>query len=170
MTKPDMRKQIADVRPDFQTLEKRSVDLLITIQGLKLFQEAKTVGAYMPLPDEVDITPLFQCLEKTFYIPAFNKTMGSYRLAQLSDELKLGKFEIPEPANPIFAPEKLDLILVPGTAFDLAGNRLGRGGGFYDRLLPHYRAVRVGICFDFQCLEAVPSEPHDVRMNVVVSD
>ncbi len=169
MTKFDIRKQIAASRPDFQTLEKMSAAIIEKFQGLELFQQAKTVGAYIPLPDEVDITPLFQCLEKTFYIPAFDEAISSYRLAQLTDELNPGKFGIPEPTNPVFAPEELDLIIVPGVAFDRTGNRIGRGGGFYDRLLPQYHAVRIGICFDFQCVENVPSEPHDCRMDVVVS-
>ena len=169
MTKFDIRKQIAASRPDFQTLEKMSAAIIEKFQGSELFQQAKTVGAYIPLPDEVDITPLFQCLEKTFYIPAFDEAISSYRLAQWTDELKPGKFGIPEPANPVFAPEELDLIIVPGVAFDRTGNRIGRGGGFYDRLLPQYHAVRIGICFDFQCVENVPSEPHDCRMDVVVS-
>ncbi len=169
MTKFDIRKQIAASRPNFQTLEKMSAAIIEKFQGSELFQQAKTVGAYIPLPDEVDITPLFQCLEKTFYIPAFDEAISSYRLAQLTDELNPGKFGIPEPANPVFAPEELDLIIVPGVAFDRTGNRIGRGGGFYDRLLPQYHAVRVGACFDFQCLGTVPSEPHDCRMDVVVS-
>jgi len=66
--------------------------------------------------------------------------------------------------------DELDLIIVPGVAFDRAGGRVGRGGGFYDRLLPQYSALRAGICFDFQYLEAVPAEEHDIRMDWVVTD
>jgi len=164
----------------FQTLEKMSAALIKKFQALELFQKAKTVGVYMPLPDEVDITPLFsfdsfvaqdrQLQEKTFYIPAFDEASSGYRLAEYTPELKKGKFGIPEPANPVFAPEELDLIIVPGVAFDRAGHRLGRGGGFYDRLLPQYQAVRVGICFDFQCLETVPSEPHDCNVDRLITE
>jgi 5-formyltetrahydrofolate cyclo-ligase len=167
--KNKIRQQIATQRPDFQTLEKMSAAIVEKFQGLELFQKAKTVGAYIPLPDEVDITPLFQTLEKIFYIPAFDEASDGYRLVELSSEFKTGKFGIPEPVNPVFAPEKLDLIIVPGVAFDRTGNRIGRGCGFYDRLLPQYHAVRIGICFNFQCLENVPSEPYDCRMDVVVS-
>ena len=141
-----------------------------SFQGLELFQQAKTVGAYMPLPDEVDITPLFQCLEKTFYIPTFDETSGGYRLAQLTGELKPGKFGIPEPEEPIFAPAMLDIIIVPGIAFDRIGHRIGRGGGFYDRLLPQYHAVRIGVCFEFQCLESVPSKSHDCPIDLLITE
>ena len=180
MTKAEIRKQIAELRPDFQTLEKMSATVVEKFQGLELFQQAKTVGAYMPLPDEVDITPLFQCSEKQFYVPAFNETSGTYRLAEYTPELKKGKFGVPEPTVPVFAPEKLDLIIVPGVAFDHAGNRVGRGGGFYDRLLPQYNSVRVGVCFDFQCLpvlsdegvevEEIPAEPHDCNVSLLITE
>ncbi len=92
-------------------------------------------------------------------------------MARWTLELKKGRFGIPEPAEPVFAAEdELDLILVPGVAFDRVGRRVGHGGGFYDRLLPQYRVSRAGICFDFQCLGAVPAEEHDIRMNWVVTE
>ncbi len=169
MTKIEMRRHIRERKQGFQGLEKRSAEIVDTFQTLECFLKARRIGAYIPLPDEVDITPLFQCLEKQFYIPAFDAVAGSYRLAEYTGKMKSGKFGIPEPANPVFAPEKLDLIIVPGVAFDRDGNRLGRGGGFYDRLLPQYRATRVGICFDFQCLEEIKTESHDCRVDVVVS-
>jgi len=187
MTKDEIRQQIAELRPNFQTLEKLSAVIVEKFQGLETFQNAKTVGAYMPLPDEVNITPLFHppspegsgvtgCLEtncvgaQKFYIPAFDETSGGYRLAEYSSELKKGNFGILEPKKPVFAPKMLDLILIPGVAFDQNGGRIGRGGGFYDRLLPQYRALKVGICFDFQCLETVPSESHDCTVDCLVTE
>ena len=125
----------------------------------------------MPLADEVNIAPLFQTPGKTFYIPAFDEATGIYRMARLTAELKKGRFGIPEPAVPVFAAgDELDLIVVPGVAFDRAGRRIGRGGGFYDRLLPQYRAVRAGICFDLQCLKTIPAEEHDIQMNLVATE
>lgn len=171
MGKTEIRKQIAVHRPDFQTLEKLSAAVLRNFQTLEIFQRAKAVGAYMPLPDEVDVTPLFQCLEQQVFIPAFDEALGGYRMAMFSRDWKKGRFGIREPANPVWAgPDELDLILVPGVAFDRAGNRLGRGGGFYDRLLPQTSALRVGICFDFQTLETLPAEPHDCRMDRLVTE
>ncbi len=176
MTKDEIRKLIAERKKSFQGLEKNSRPQCNSFQTLELFQQAKTVGAYMPLPDEVDITPLFQGLEtncvgtKKFYIPAFDEASGGYRLAELSGELKTGKFGIPEPNSPVFAPEEIDLIIVPGIAFDRSGHRIGRGGGFYDRLLPQYRAMIAGVCFDFQCLEKVPAESHDCGVDLLVTE
>ena len=171
MTKSEIRTRIAHLRPDFQPLETRSQTVLKNVQTLEPFRTAKTIGAYMPLPDEVDVTPFFQRLEKQFYIPVFDPALGSYRMAKYTPELKPGKFGIPEPEEPAWADaDEIDLILVPGIAFDRTGNRLGRGGGFYDRLLPLYSAVRIALCFDFQTLDTIPSEPHDCRMNILVTE
>lgn len=173
MTKAEIRDQVAQRKKtlDFQTLEKLSVAAVKNFQTLEIFKSARAVGAYMPMADEVDVTPLFQASEKTFYIPAFDEATGLYRMARLAPELKKGRFGILEPAVPAFAAEDdLDLIVVPGVAFDRAGRRIGRGGGFYDRLLPQYTAVRAGICFDFQCLQPVPAEEHDIWMGWVVTE
>ncbi|MDD3276568.1 MAG: 5-formyltetrahydrofolate cyclo-ligase [Kiritimatiellales bacterium] len=171
MTKAEIRKQIAALRPDFQILETLSASVIKKFQSLELFRSARSIGAYIPLPDEVNLSPLFESLQTTFYIPAVDETAGIYRMARLTTELKKGRFGILEPAVPVFAAEdELDLILVPGIAFDRTGRRIGRGGGFYDRLLPQYSAVRAGICFDFQCLEEIPAEIHDIRMDWLVTE
>ncbi len=170
MTKDEIRAHVTQTKK-FHPLEEMSTTVLKNVQGLELFQQAKAVGLYMPLPDEVDVSPLFQTLELQMYIPAFDESVGGYRMATYTPELKKGKFGILEPKNPVWAKaDELDLILVPGLAFDLSGNRLGRGGGFYDQLLPQYHAVRAGICFDSQCLEKIPTEPHDCIMDLLITD
>ena len=64
--------------------------------------------------------------------------------------------------------DSVDVVLVPGVAFDSAGHRLGRGGGYYDRLLPHLKhAKKIGLCFDFQVLSFVPTTSHDVNMDLL---
>ena len=65
--------------------------------------------------------------------------------------------------------DRFDLILVPGLAFDKSGARLGRGRGFYDRFLAGITGFRVGVCFDWQLVESVPVEAHDIRMDAVVT-
>ncbi len=76
------------------------------------------------------------------------------------------------PPGPAVDPAEIDLVLVPGLAFDAAGGRLGRGGGFYDRFLPTLppATVRVGVAFDAQILPEVPTDGRDVRMSFVVTD
>lgn len=173
MTKTEIRTLIAEQKKKLSPdrLKSLSVSVIGNLQSMEEFRTAQTVGAYIPLPDEVDVSPLFKTPGKTFYIPAFDKSAGIYRMAKLSAELKTGRFGIPEPANPVFATgDEVGLIIVPGVAFDKAGGRTGRGGGFYDRLLPQYRAIRAGICFDFQCMESVPHEQHDAVMNLLATE
>jgi len=173
MTKTEVRQKIMTRRPDFQTLEEMSSAIVHKLQSLELLQTAHAIGIYIPLPDEVNISLFFHDLasHRNLYIPAFDESLECYRMATYTPALKPGKFDIPEPVNPIWATaDELDLIVVPGIAFDTQGNRLGRGGGFYDRLLPCYTAARIGICFDFQCLEKIETEPHDCKMNYLVTE
>ena len=71
-----------------------------------------------------------------------------------------------------FNPDKLDLVIVPGIAFDKKGHRIGYGYGYYDRFLKTIKkkAVKIGLAFDFQLIESIPEEEHDVPMNIVVTD
>ncbi|MGA2855030.1 MAG: 5-formyltetrahydrofolate cyclo-ligase, partial [Verrucomicrobiota bacterium] len=109
------------------------------------------------------------CALPFFY--AATKSYSARRVQNLTADISTGKFGIREPvANcPEIPPEKFDLILVPGVAFDWNGNRLGRGQGFYDRLLNKIRGVKCGVGYDFQLIEKVPAEQHDARVNFVVT-
>lgn len=87
------------------------------------------------------------------------------------DELVPGAYGIWTPREdcPEILPGEIDLILVPGTAFDRRGARLGQGGGYYDRFLPRTAGFRMGVCHDFALLDRVAQQPHDQRMDAVVT-
>ena len=88
----------------------------------------------------------------------------------ISGELKTGKFGIEEPTGPeINNLSNIDLVIVPGMAFDMKGNRLGRGKGYYDKLLRKMRCYKIGVCYNFQLLENIPVEEHDFPMDMVIS-
>jgi 5-formyltetrahydrofolate cyclo-ligase len=82
-----------------------------------------------------------------------------------------GIYGIAEPTGEIFTDyAAIDFIVVPGVAFDAKGNRLGRGKGYYDRLLPRIpSAYKAGICFPFQLVEEVPAESFDIRMDIIIT-
>ena len=81
----------------------------------------------------------------------------------------IGDFNILEPQNEVYEGD-YDLIIVPGVAFDKDGNRIGRGKGYYDRFLSkHLDIKRIGICFDFQLIERVPTEDNDIKMHEIIS-
>lgn len=91
------------------------------------------------------------------------------RQVRCAQDLVPGRFGLLEPSDGcgVVAPQEIDLILTPGTAFDRLGGRLGQGGGYYDRFLPQTHALRAGVCHDAALLDAVPTLAHDARMDVV---
>ncbi len=138
---------------------------------------AGTVLFFAPLADEVDIWPLLLeslAAGRPIALPRFDAGLGRYVAAGVTDlpaDLATGKFGIREPAPhcPVLGARQVDWILVPGVAFDRQGNRLGRGQGFYDRLLAEIQGVRCAVAFDEQLVRELPAEPHDRRMDLVVT-
>jgi 5-formyltetrahydrofolate cyclo-ligase len=143
----------------------------------KIWQQAKSVMFYSTLTDELDFSPLIdEALElgKTVALPKFVESTKSYipfKISHAQQDCAVGKFGIVEPIATCaeFPANRLDLILVPGVAFDLTGHRLGRGQGHYDRLLVHVTGIKCGVAFDEQLVQRIPAEAHDIRMNCVLT-
>ena len=140
------------------------------------WQEAGTLLLYYPLGDEVDVRPLIrEAFEggKKVLLPVVKGSELELHRYEGEASLKEGAFGIMEPTGPLFAEERfdeIDLAVIPGMAFDRAGYRLGRGKGYYDRLLPLLTKARLkGICFAFQLLDEVPTEAHDMQVHEVLS-
>ncbi len=143
------------------------------IEASKAFRGARTVLLYASLPDEVPTTALLRrwAGDKRLVLPL---VCGDELLlkAYAPDAMRPGYRGIPEPLPtcPDVAPEEIDFALIPGVAFTAQGGRLGRGKGYYDRLLPRLsRAVKVGAAFPFQVLERLPLDVWDARLDVVYS-
>ena len=147
------------------------------LQRQPLYQQANTILFFAPLPDEIDVWPLVMAAQgagKTIALPRFVPETGSYaacRVSRLETDLQTGRFGIREPAAHCadWGLNRLDLILVPGVAFDLLGHRLGRGKGFYDRLLETLDGTTCGVAFDAQVFHEIPVAPHDVRVNCILT-
>ena len=109
-------------------------------------------------------------------VPSFDDAAQRYVASELNDfegELSEGRFGILEPRRECVhrvATDKLETLLVPGLAFDEQGIRLGRGLGFFDRLLRETRGTRIALAYDFQILNEVPADAHDVRMDFTVTE
>jgi len=109
-------------------------------------------------------------------VPSFDVAGQRYICSELKHfdwDLREGNMGILEPRHEVIRPvraDKMDAWLVPGLAFDEHGNRLGRGMGYFDRLLCGARGVKIGLAYDFQLMEEVPSEPHDVRLDFIVTE
>ena len=112
-------------------------------------------------------------LDKRTCIPVFNEETKHYEMAEIIEDTpcRIGHYGIREPLSPAFvAMNEIDLVAVPGVAFDPNGNRLGRGGGYYDRLLEGFCGHATGIAFDFQLLPRVPADAHDQPVGCIVTE
>lgn len=138
-------------------------------------QSAHTILFFAPLADELDVWPLLEKLlpaKRVCALPAFDAAVQFYsarRIRSLETDIVTGKFGISEPLDSCeeIPLDRFDLVLVPGVAFDMNGNRLGRGKGFYDRILAAASGVKCGVAYDFQLLEQIPTEPHDAKVNFI---
>jgi 5-formyltetrahydrofolate cyclo-ligase len=146
------------------------------LQDQIIWQQAGSVLFYAALNDEIDLGALLrEALRegKVVALPRYVSEENGYAPCRLgnSEELCSGKFGVIEPRadSPIHPVNQLDLVLVPGVGFDTSGRRLGRGRGFYDRLLADIRGHTVGVGFDEQVEPEIPSEPHDVRLDFLLT-
>lgn len=140
------------------------------------------VAGFCPLPGEPDVIPvLIHCGQQgvEVLLPRYRVETQAYVLARqtvISDRLVKGHYGVLEPGPECESISREEqesehvFWLVPGVAFDLNGGRLGRGRGYYDRLLRSARGLRVGICYEWQLLPSLPCEAHDVRMNALMTE
>lgn len=143
--------------------------------GLPVYRAARAVALYSPLGNEVGTSEISRdALEarKRLYYPKV--TDGSPRVVRVRCEAELvpGRYGILEPAGSQPCEDPGLAVFVPGIAFDRNGNRLGRGAGWYDRLLDSLgpRAPRIALAYEFQLLEEVPTEPGDLPVHYVVTE
>lgn len=151
-----------------------SMQILAQLQNNERFKSAQTIMLYYSLPDEVDTHEFIEywAEKKQIMLPIVKGEDIKVCRYTSQEAMKTGAFHISEPTGELFTDwKKIELIVVPGLAFDVDGNRLGRGRGFYDRFLSNpalSKAHRIGICFPQQCFPQIPAEPHDIRMHEIV--
>jgi 5-formyltetrahydrofolate cyclo-ligase len=170
-----MREQLSRITPAQRLTASHQARTLLERQTV--WTKARTVFFYAPLPGELDVWPLVEdslTAGKVVCLPRFEAATGRYVACEVrhaTRDVVTGRFGIREPADGcVLVPlNRLDLILVPGVAFDTRGHRLGRGKGYYDRLLSEAGGIHCGIAFDEQIFTEIPIEPHDVRLNCIVT-
>ncbi len=105
---------------------------------------------------------------KQIVLPVVSNNILELRIYSDPDDLAIGSYGILEPTGTLFTNyNAIDLAIIPGMAFDSNNNRLGRGKGYYDKLLPMLKATKAGVCFPFQILDEIPTEEFDVKMDLV---
>lgn len=173
MTKQLLRRDIRKLKGQFSSdeLHEMSDKVCKSILSDILWQESKTVLLYHSLSDEIDTSCLLVSAlqeDKKVLLPVVCGEV--LELREYSGKTKMGAYGIEEPVGPLFSSyDQIELAIIPGMAFDKSYHRLGRGKGYYDRLLPLLsNAYKLGICFPFQMVEEIPIEKHDVLMDNVV--
>lgn len=154
--------------------EEQSVVILSQLANHPRFKAAQTIMLFSSLPDEVDTHDFIKQWAKTkrIVLPVVKGDDLVLSLFTSEKEMSIGAFGISEPTNLAFEHlNDIDLIIVPGMAFDKKGHRLGRGRGYYDRFLSQpstMSAYKIGICLPHQLVESVPTEGHDIMMDEVI--
>lgn len=151
----------------------QSAEILAALEAHPAFRAASTVLLYHSLKDEVDTHAFIRkwSRKKRILLPVVVGDDLELRIYTGPEDMTIGAYGIEEPTGELFTDyAAIDFIAVPGVAFDRSGNRLGRGKGYYDRLLPRIpSAYKAGICFPYQLVEEVPAEAFDIRMDEVIT-
>lgn len=174
-----LRQEMQEQRRALSPEEKRMIDegIFQNVISLESYQRAKTVFLYCSTAEEIDTLALMEDAwraGKRVCVPLCTGGRGIMEARQIGsrEDLVPGKFDIPEPVRtaPLVAPEEIDFCAVPCLAADPTGNRLGYGGGFYDRFLAKTAADTAILCAESRFLDALPAEGHDRLCDRIVTE
>ena len=180
MDKNLIRKTVLNQRSELTALERSRAEssILESLINWDIFKKAAVIHIFISMQDEPNTRPIIEhCWNtgKKIAVPVtlpdtfdlFHSEFKSF------DHLNSGLYGTQEPSperRKKINPQSFDLVIIPGVAFDRLGGRLGHGKGYYDRFLEITPAFRLGLSFECQLLETVPTELHDVRMNAILSE
>lgn len=155
------------------TLEQKKAEaenVFLKIESMPEFQRAQTVLMYWSMPDELPTHDFIKkwSSSKKILLPVVKGDRMTVRQFTSEENLKSGRWKTMEPTDS-HRLSIADLVIVPGIAFDIKRNRLGRGGGYYDRYFKHKNIHKWGIGFSFQLLDSVPSAFHDIHMDKIIT-
>jgi len=174
MNKKELRKFIKSLKKEYPLDEKlkKSTSVWEKMEENQYFKRAKNILLYWSMDDEVATHSFVNkwCKNKNIFLPCvLGDELEIRHFSSMEDMVEGESYKIMEPIGKVLRNlEKLDLIIVPGVAFDKDGNRMGRGKGYYDKLLKTVSCPKIGVCFDFQLVEKVPTEEFDIPMTEVI--
>jgi len=176
--KEALRREMLKKRDSLSKQEATSLadEIAAAIFKTPRFTEAKRIAFYLAKGSEVDTrVMIFRAMQagKEVLVPVTDHKITFVRFKSFED-LKPGKYGILEPqareAASGGAGSEPDVVIVPGVVFGLCMHRLGYGKGYYDKYLATSAAYRIGICYDFQVVERLPTHEDDERMDEIVTD
>jgi len=179
--KHNIRKTYAEKRANTPPTEvdSKSKQIKIHLLALPEYQKSISIHTFIgSLPGEVRTKPLIEHAlseNKNVMIPIYHGVdkPPSHSLIDNLDSLEMTQFGIEQPTKESVIPSEVHnagIILVPCIAVDKSGNRIGMGGGFYDRILNQLSTTKIALVFDFQFIDSLPAEEHDVKINIVVTE
>ena len=173
MTKEELRKQMKLIRKLEEAKERKSEIIFLSVINHPVYKEANTVALYNSLPEEVDTNDLIQFSLRNKEVVLLPKVVGDqivFVRIHRGTRYRSTSFQIQEPMEDEIYQGPIDLAIVPGVAFTKGGDRLGFGGGYYDRFLQDHPCKKMGICFESQIVEEIPTEKNDIQMDTVITE
>jgi len=179
LSKSELRTKIKEEMTNLDYAKKSIMDEKIrnNIYGLKEYCTAKTILTYVSKDKEVDTIDLIThsiSLRKTVSVPLTKKNNSSLEIRKIEGlkDLKVGSFDILEPNEhtKIINPKEIELLFIPGLAFGAGCERLGRGGGYFDRFLLGSNGLKIGLAYEFQIFDSLPVQTHDIKMDMIITD
>lgn len=171
--KAKIRRRIRNKKNVLSDMDKSqsSTAVFDKIEALPEFINAKSVLLYWSLPDELPTHNFIVkwSTKKQMLLPMVKGDKMLIKPFTSTEDLRKSDMGIWEPEAQKEYLRQIDLVIVPGIAFDRNKNRLGRGKGYYDRYFNNKSITKIGICYDFQLLEVIPTEPFDVRMDRIIT-
>lgn len=174
--KQNLRKEINLLKRSYseKELSSFSTSIMKCLEASESFQKATCIALYYPLIGEVETTSLLEkwYQKKCLLLPLVEGDNLKFYRYKGKEALTTGAYGILEPnqTEEVIPIEQIDLIVIPGIAFDKQLNRMGRGKGYYDRLLAQSKAQKIGICFDFQLKNRIPTEAFDIQMDQIITE
>lgn len=170
-----LRKQVKAAKEIFSKteLDQMSDNVFALLEELPVFIAASNIFIYNSLPDEVQTMRFVQKWNdtKNFFLPVMKGDSLVFRKFHSHTTFSKASLNVLEPDGDDFTDySNIDIIIVPGIAFDVNMNRMGRGRGYYDRFLSGMDAIKIGVCFNFQLFDNIPSDIHDIKMDYIITD
>lgn len=173
VTKDYLRNKYLSMRNELNKKKSDKFSENIIKKAINLIKKNKlsSIHCYLSIKNEVKTDKLFEYFKDVkIYVPVTKKKELKTALFQGRKNLIRKKFEILEPKNPIIEDVEPDVIIVPGIVFDLKGNRIGYGKGYYDCFLSNKTGIKIGLCYDFQLYNSIPNEKHDIKMDIIITE
>ena len=171
MTKEELRNKYKKIRDSIENRKEKSLVIINKVLEDDDYIKSKTIGIYISFGSEVDTDLLIRnsILEKEICVPVIINKEMIFSKIESDTKYTNNKYGILEP-NKLKPINKIDLLIIPGICFDKDKNRIGFGGGYYDRYLNNQDIKTIAICFEEQITEHIPNEKHDVKVKKIITD